>query len=49
MPSGSSSEYEVTLHDAWPKTISAIEVGWENSDFADFDIDIAYSRWTEKD
>ena len=49
MPSRSSSEYEVTLHDAWPKTISAIEVGWENSDFADFDIDIAYSRWTEKD
>ena len=41
------SEYSITLHNAWPKTISAIEVGWENAEFADFDVDIAYSRWTE--
>tara|TARA_Y100000310_G_C20626982_1_gene786476 strand:+ start:1127 stop:1690 length:564 start_codon:yes stop_codon:yes gene_type:complete len=43
----SLAKYQVTLHDAWPKTISAIELGWENSDLADFDIDIAYSWWTE--
>ena len=40
-------KYEIILHEAWPKTISAIELGWENSDLADFDIDIAYSWWTE--
>ena len=43
----STPKYEITLHEAWPKTISAIELGWENSDLADFDIDIAYSWWTE--
>ena len=39
--------HKVTLHECWPKTMSAIELGWENSDLADFDIDIAYSWWTE--
>ena len=46
-PNPFDASYQITLHDAWPKTISAIELGWENSDLADFDIDIAYSRWTE--
>ena len=45
---GLGTDYEVTLHEAWPKGISAIEVGWENSDLADFEIDVAYSWWTEK-
>ncbi len=39
-------DYNVILHEAWPKTISAIELGWENSELADFEIDIAYSWWT---
>ena len=38
--------YQVTLHDAWPKGMSAIEVGWENAEFQDFDIDIQYSWWS---
>ena len=38
--------YQVTLHEAWPKGMSAIEVGWENAEFQDFDIDIQYSWWT---
>ena len=46
-PNPQRASYQVTLHEAWPKTISAIELGWENSDLADFDIDIAYSWWTE--
>ena len=29
-----------------PKGMSAIEVGWENTEFQDFDIDIQYSWWT---
>ena len=40
-------KYQITLHNAWPKTISAIELGWESTELADFDIDIAYSWWTE--
>ena len=46
-PIKTAPKYQITLHQAWPKTISAIELGWENSELADFDIDIAYSRWTE--
>ena len=46
-PIKATPKYQITLHDAWPKTMSAIELGWENSDLADFDIDIAYSKWTE--
>ena len=42
----SRASYQVTLHEAYPKTMSAIEVGWEASEFQDFDIDIQYSWWT---
>ena len=42
----SKSSYHVTLHEAYPKGMSAIEVGWENADLQDFDIDIQYSWWT---
>ena len=42
----SKSSYHVTLHEAFPKGMSAIEVGWENTEFQDFDIDIQYSWWT---
>ena len=40
------SSYHVTLHEAFPKGMSAIDVGWENTEFQDFDIDIQYSWWT---
>jgi hypothetical protein len=39
-------DYNVILHEAWPKGIGAIEVGWENQELEDFEIDIMYSRWT---
>ena len=38
--------YQVTLHEAYPKGMSAIEVGWESAEFQDFDIDMQYSWWT---
>ena len=38
--------HTVTLLEAWPKTISAIELGWENSELVDFSVDVAYSWWT---
>ena len=40
------ADYSVILHEAWPKGIGAIEVGWENQELEDFEIDIQYSRWT---
>ena len=42
----SRASYQVTLHEAWPKGISAIEVGWENAELQDFEIDMQYSWWT---
>ena len=42
------TKYRIILHDAWPKTLGSMEVGWENSELLDFEIDIAYSRWTEE-
>lgn len=40
--------HKVTLHECWPKTISAIELGWESGELIDFTIDIAYSWWTQE-
>ena len=42
-----SPTHQVTLHEAWPKTISAIELGWESAELVDFTIDIGYSWWTD--
>jgi len=42
----SKAAYQVTLHEAYPKGMSAIEVGWEAGEFQDFDIDMQYSWWT---
>ena len=41
--------HQVTLHEAWPKTIGAIELGWESAELVDFDVSIAYSWWTASD
>ena len=42
----SKSSHHVTLHEAFPKGMSSIEMGWESSGMQDFDIDIQYSWWT---
>ncbi len=47
LASDPGTSYQVTLHEAYPKSISAIELGWESSELVDFDIDIAYSRWED--
>ena len=41
-------KYEVTLHNAWPKILSNIDVGWENTELSDFTVDISFSHWTEE-
>tara|TARA_B100001250_G_scaffold402788_1_gene416366 strand:- start:1132 stop:1707 length:576 start_codon:yes stop_codon:yes gene_type:complete len=38
--------HKIKLHDCWPKTISAIELGWDQTDPLEFDVDLVYSRWT---
>ena len=38
--------HRVTLHEAWPKSIGAIELGWESSEMIDFTVSIAYSWLT---
>ena len=38
--------HQVTLHEAWPKTISAVALGWESTELVGFDVDVAYSWWT---
>ena len=44
--SADSPTHQVTLHECWPKGISAVELGWESSELIDFEVDIAYSWWT---
>ena len=34
--------------ECWPKTIGAIELGWESTELVDFTIDIGYSWWTQE-
>ena len=38
--------HRVTLHNAWPITMNAIEMTWENAEVMDFQIDINYEWWT---
>ena len=38
--------YSVTLHKAWPITMNAIEMSWENAELMDFQVDINYTYWT---
>ena len=42
----SNASYSVTLFEAYPKGMSAIEVGWENAELQDFEIDMQYNWWT---
>ena len=39
--------HKVTLHECWPKTIGAVELGWESMELVDFTVDMAYSWWTQ--
>ena len=39
--------HKVTLHEAWPKSIGAIELGWDNTELVDFTVSVAYSWWTQ--
>ena len=39
--------HKVKLFECWPKTLSAIELGWESAEVIDFSVDIAYSWWEQ--
>ena len=38
--------HRVTLHNAWPLTMNAIEMTWESAELMDFQVDINYEWWT---
>ena len=38
--------HRVTLHNAWPITMNAIEMTWENAELMDFQVDLNYSWWS---
>jgi len=42
----SKAAYQVTLHNAWPKIMSSIEMTWESAEIQDFQVDLTYSWWT---
>ena len=44
-PSNDPPSHIVKLMEAWPKAMSAIELGWENAEEVDFTVDIGYSYW----
>ena len=45
---GGQYNYQVTLYEAWPESISEIELSWENRDIQDFEITIRYKEWTDR-
>ena len=45
---GGKSNYSVTLKEAWPESISAIALAWENKDIQDFEISLRYKEWTDR-
>ena len=47
-PSPGLERFKVTLHEAWPKTISNMDLGWESSEISTFDVDMQYSWWTSE-
>ena len=38
-------KHRVSLINAFPKGMSAIELGWENAELLDFGVDIIYKKW----
>ena len=43
-----SATYAVVLEQAWPERMSAYAMGYENSDWGNFEISIRYKRWHQK-
>ena len=44
----SNAKYTVVLEEAWPERMGPYALGWENSDFGNFEISIRYKEWHEK-
>ena len=38
--------HQVTLHNAWPITMNAIEMTWESAELMDMQVDINYEWWS---
>ena len=42
------ARYTAILEEAWPERISAYALGYDNSDWGNFEISVRYKRWHEK-
>jgi hypothetical protein len=45
-PNPAQATYSVTLHDAYPTAFTAIDMGWDDAELMEFDVDIAYVQWS---
>ena len=43
-----NAKYTAVLQEAWPERISAYALGYDNSDWGNFEISIRYKQWFEK-
>jgi hypothetical protein len=39
------TDYDVTLLEAYPESMSDIELGWDQSELMSFDVSIRYKEW----
>ena len=44
----SQARYTAVLQEAWPERMSAYALGYDNSDFGNFEVSIRYKQWFEK-
>ena len=42
---GGATNYQVTLFEAWPESISEMTLAWENKEIQDFEITLRYKSW----
>ena len=45
-PNPAQATYSVTLHNAYPTAFAAIDMGWDDAELMEFDVDIAYVQWS---
>ena len=47
-PVPGEENYVMTLNEAYPMSIEEVELGWENQDVMDFQVQISYKDWSKK-
>ena len=47
-PVPGKENYVMTLNEAYPMSIEEVELGWDNQDVMDFQVQLSYKDWTNK-